>query len=397
MLTESVVSSKVFTREMRAAECDLAVSVIVPTRNEAGNVEKLLAGLRNAFYGISMEVIFVDDSSDDTPQVIQAAIQRFPAQNVSLIHRPPEERQGGLGGAVVVGLKAALADFACVMDGDLQHPPELVPVLLKTAIEQNADLVAATRRNEDSQVSGLSASRNLISHGLDLVTRLFFPRQLRRVSDPLTGFFLVRLNALDLPALHPKGFKILLEIIVRNPNLRKAEVPFHFARRFSGQSKASTSEALKYLSLLWTLRFGESSLRFIGFALVGVSGLLVNSLFLYLATDRLHIYYLISVAIATVASTLWNFSLTEAIVYRRRNQAGGRVKRLGLFFAVNSIALALRTPLIYLMTSLLGIYYVVSNLLSLAVLTILRFLVADRAIWGQAASSSPVRKAASYR
>ena len=97
----------------------------------------------------------------------------FPAQNVRLIHRSPEEQVGGLGGAVVVGLKAAHADYACVMDGDLQHPPEMVPVLLKTAIEQQADLVVATRRSEDSRVSGLNTARNLISRGLDMVARLF--------------------------------------------------------------------------------------------------------------------------------------------------------------------------------------------------------------------------------
>ena len=80
------------------------------------------------------------------------------------------------------------------------------------------------------------------------------------MSDPLTGFFLVRVKALDLGALKPKGFKILMEILVRNPKLRKAEVPFHFGERLAGQSKASTSEALKYLHLLWTMRFGEASL-----------------------------------------------------------------------------------------------------------------------------------------
>ncbi len=397
MLTKSVVSSKFFTQETRANQSGLTISVVVPTRNEAGNVEKLLTSLKSAFYGTFIEVIFVDDSSDDTPEVVVAAIEKFPAQNVRLIHRSPEEQVGGLGGAVAVGLKAACADYVCVMDGDLQHPPEMVPVLLKTALEQQADLVVATRRSEDSQVSGLSKARNLISRGLDMAARLFFYRRLHGVSDPLTGFFVVRVSALNLESLHPKGFKILLEILVRNPNLRKAEVPFHFAERFSGQSKASAKEAFKYLNLLWSLRFGEGSLRFIGFALVGVSGLLVNSLFLFLATDKLHVYYLVSAGIATVASTLWNFGLTEAIVYRAGSKAQGRLKRLGLFFVVNVIALGLRTPMIYLMTSLLGIYYVVSNLVSLALLTVLRFLVADNAIWGRASSSSGIEKSTTIR
>ena len=392
MLTKTVDSSKVFTQETQANPSGLTISVVVPTRNESGNVEKLLTSIKKAFYGTFIEVIFVDDSTDDTPQVVEAAAGRFPAQNVRMIHRAPEERSDGLGGAVIVGLKAARADYACVMDGDLQHPPEVVPVLLQTAIEQQADLVVATRRAEDSQVSGLNTARNLISRGLDLVARAFFFRRLRGVSDPLTGFFLVRVKALDLQALHPKGFKILLEILVRNPNLRKAEVPFHFGQRFAGQSKASASEAFKYFNLLWTLRFGEGSLRFIGFALIGVTGILVNSLFLFLATDKLHVYYLVSAGIATVASTLWNFSLTEAIVYRAQSHAQGRAIRLGGFFVVNLIALALRTPIIYLMTSVMGIYYEISNLVSLAALTVLRFLVADNLIWGQASSTAAPQK-----
>ena len=186
MLTKAVDSSKVFTQITRANQSGLTLSVIVPTRNESGNVEKLLTGIKNAFYGTFIEVIFVDDSTDDTPQVVESAASRFPAQNIRVIRRPPEERGDGLGGAVIVGLKAARAEYACVMDGDMQHPPEVVPVLLKTAIEQQADLVVATRRADASQVSGLNTARNLISRGLDLVARAFFFRRLQGVTDPLT-------------------------------------------------------------------------------------------------------------------------------------------------------------------------------------------------------------------
>ncbi len=235
----------------------LALSVIVPTRNEAGNVERLLTGLQEAFGEAEIEVIFVDDSTDETPQVIEAVSQHFPSIQVSLIHRPPEACVGGLGGAVVAGLEVARAEYACVMDGDLQHPPQLVPVLLRTATDHQVDLVVATRRGDQSRISGLNFARNLISQGLDGLARCLFPNQLRGVSDPLTGFFLVRVAAIQFQALRPQGFKILLEILVRNPDLRKEEVPFHFGQRFAGQSKASVAEAWKYLSLLWRLRFGK--------------------------------------------------------------------------------------------------------------------------------------------
>ena len=275
------------------------------------------------------------------------------------------------------------------MDGDLQHPPELIPQLLDTAISQKVDLVVATRRSNDSQVSGLNFVRNQVSHGLDMLARMFFPRRLRGVSDPLTGFFLVRVNAINLEALHPKGFKILLEIIVRNSNLKKAEIPFHFGERVAGESKASVKEAWRYLSLLWTLRFGSGSIRFAGFALVGLSGIAVNSLALFLVTDLLHIYYLISVIVATLVSTIWNFALTETWVYRSGNQPQGRSRRFVLFFGMNLVALVLRSPLIFVLTSFLGIFYVVSNLVSLVLLTGIRFLTSDYFIWNRTSLTVP--------
>jgi dolichol-phosphate mannosyltransferase len=359
------------------------LSIIIPTRNEAGNINPLLERISRVLNGIHAEVLFVDDSNDDTPQAVETAKLNFPDLHIQLFHRATGQRMGGLGGAVLLGLQNVHSDYACVMDGDLQHPPELLPFLLQTAKSKRVDLVVATRRNQESQVAGLNITRNIISKGLDLAARLFFPRRLQGVSDPLSGFFLVRVKALDLTALQPNGFKILLEILVRNPQLQKAELPFHFGERLSGESKASAKEALNYLKLLWNLKFGNSTLRFGGFALVGATGILVNSLVLYLATANLHIYYLISAALATVASTLWNFFLTELIVYRAANHVQGRFQRLLLFSAMNLAALTLRSPIIYLLTTYLVINYLISNLISLGMLTVLRFLTADSMIWRQ--------------
>ncbi len=374
----------------------LDLSIIIPTRNEVGNINPLLTRINQALSGIHAEVLFVDDSTDETPQMIEAAIPLFPNLIIRLFHRTAEKRIGGLGGAVFLGLKNARSEYACVMDGDLQHPPELLPALLRTALEKNVDLVAATRRVENSQVTGLNAARNLISRGLDLVARAFFPRRLHGVSDPLSGFFLVRIKALDLSTLQPNGFKILLEILVRNPKLHKAEVPFHFGERLSGKSKASTVEAYNYLKSLWTLKFGSGSLRLAGFVLVGASGIFINSLVLYLVTARLNIYYLVSVVIATVASTVWNFGLTEFWVYRAAHHPDGRLRRFALFSVMNLAALALRSPIIIVLTSLFNVHYVVSNLISLVLLTGLRFLTADNMIWGQMTAASTARRVYSY-
>lgn len=362
------------------ANVDLTLTVIVPTRNEAGNIHMLLERLQSALIGQAVEVIFVDDSSDDTPRVISESGCDFSGLQIRMIHREPEQRAGGLGSAVLAGLQASRAPYACVMDGDLQHPPELVPVLLKTAHDRSADIVVASRRVEGSEVRGLNTARNWISKSLDLLARVLFSRELRGVSDPLTGFFLVRPSALSLDTLHPKGFKILMEILVRHPNLSKAEIPFIFGERLAGKSKASATEVFRYLNLLWTLRFNEASLRFIIFALVGASGILVNSLAVALFTERMGIYYLVSVALGTIVSSTWNFYLSEALVFGSRSQPG-QLRRFGLFFLMNAAALALRSPMIYALTAGLGMYYLLSNFLTLVLLTVIRFFLADNLIW----------------
>ena len=363
----------------------LTLSVIVPTRNEAGNIATLLDRLQSALIGQVAEVLFVDDSSDDTPRVIEQSACDFPGLEIRLLHRAPEQRTGGLGGAVVAGLQAARAPFACVMDGDLQHPPELVPVLLQTAHERGADIVVASRRVAGSEVNGLNLARNLISKSLDLAGRVLFFRELRGVSDPLTGFFLVRTAALNLETLHPRGFKILMEILVRHPALVKTEIPFTFGERLAGKSKASATEVFRYLSLLWTMRFGEASLRFLGFALVGASGILVNSAAVAFFTELLGVQYLASAGLGTVVSTTWNFGLSEYLVFASPVHTGvGR--RFALFFVMNSLALALRSPILYALTSGLGVHYLLSNLISLLVLTVARFFLADHLIWSTPAA-----------
>ena len=181
----------------------------------------------------------------------------------------------------MAGLQSAGLEYAVVMDGDLQHPPSLLPTLLETAISQHADMVVATRRSQESTVAGLNAARNFISRVLDLTARVFFPKQLHGVSDPLTGFFLVRVNAINPQSLTAKRISRSCLRSLSVLNLKKAEVPFHFGERFAGQSEATAKEVFKYLNLLWVLRFGESSLRFIGFALVGLSGIVINSAWQY--------------------------------------------------------------------------------------------------------------------
>jgi dolichol-phosphate mannosyltransferase len=235
------------------------LSVLVPTRNEAGNVEELLRRLAAAVAGVPTEVIFIDDSDDLTPEVIRSIARRGGggACQVSLIHRQDARRAGGLAGAVVDGLRAARAPWACVLDADLQHPPETIPRLLARAERDGADLVVASRHCAQGGADGLGPVRSLISVVSSAAARTLFPWRLRGVTDPMSGFFLVRPGAIDLEALRPRGFKILLELLVRCDSLRRAEVGFRFADRHAGESKGSLREGLNYLRSLGELRFGR--------------------------------------------------------------------------------------------------------------------------------------------
>jgi dolichol-phosphate mannosyltransferase len=356
------------------------VSVVLPTKEEAGNVELVAARLNAILPDVPLEVIFVDDSDDDTP----AAIRRIEsARPVRLLHRSPAERTGGLGGAVVAGIRAARGEWVCVMDADLQHPPEVIDDMLAQARATASEVVVASRFCPGGKVGPFRRVRKALSRVSSRAALTLFP-SLRHVTDPMSGFFLVRRDALDLDGLQPQGFKILLEILVRTQGLRVSEVPFEFGKRHAGQTKASLREGLRYGSQLWHLQIGKIASRFGRFGVVGLTGLVVNTLVLAALAGPLGMNYILAVVLATQGSTLWNFLLTEAWVFPDRKHRRSWIKRITMFALMNDAALVLRIPIVLALTSGLGAHYLVSNLISLLALTVIRFAVADTVIWGKA-------------
>jgi glycosyltransferase involved in cell wall biosynthesis len=374
----------------------LALSIVVPTKNEADNVAPLVEELEQAFPQERVEIIFVDDSTDGTPEAVRAVAQSA-RHEVKLIHRDPEKRTGGLSGAVVRGIEAARADHVCVMDGDLQHPPALVPQLLAAAHETGADMVVASRYcTEDKRVESFRIVRAAVSKVSGAAAKFFFRGALRDVTDPLSGFFLVRREAVDLGRLRPRGFKILLEILARTPHLRVTEVPFTFGIRHAGESKASVGQGLTYLRQVLDLRFAGRIGRFVRFGVVGASGIGVNVAAFAALLHWAGFHYLLAAVLSTQVSTAWNFALTEGWVFRdRRADRPGSV-RLVLFFAMNNLALALRGPMLVLLIAGLALNDVLANFITLVALTLIRFTVSDGWIWGERGAAKP-RPAFFYR
>jgi dolichol-phosphate mannosyltransferase len=225
-----------------------AISVIVPTLNEAENLPQLVPRVAAALTGREFEIIVVDDDSrDDTKAVCARLAQQFP-----LALHVRQQPKDGLSGAVLSGFGLAQGDILVVMDADLQHPPETLPALI-APLEQTgdgaADFVLGSRHAPGGTVEekwGLL--RRINSRVATLLARPFAGP---RTTDPMSGFFALRRETLArAERLTPLGYKIGLELMSKCRVERVREVPIHFKARARGRSKLTVAQQVKYLEHL---------------------------------------------------------------------------------------------------------------------------------------------------
>ena len=352
------------------------VTIVVPSFNERENVVALIDQINAALPVIDAEILYVDDSTDDTALMVQDAAHtsRLPLR---VLHR--EHPTGGLAGAVVEGIRASEADYVIVMDADLQHPADLIPTLLETAVGGHLDLVMASRYSGDGDASGLSSSwRRSVSGVSTVLVRSCFPRRIGQVcTDPMTGFFCLRRESVDLDRLRARGFKILLEILARH-DLRVSEIPFSFGRRAGGESKASWQNGLEFLHQMVSLRMGRMS----RFAAVGGVGTLVNLAILWVLTAVVGWNYLAAAIVATELTILHNFLLQERFVFRDlKDGLHNQRSRLARSFGFNNIEAAVRLPILVLLVTTLNLNPVLVQAVTLAVAFFARFIYASRVVY----------------
>lgn len=348
------------------------LTVIVPTFNEGPNVAELVRRIGAALEGREFEVLFVDDSTDETPDIIRAVANAsvFP---VRLIHRDAPD--AGLGGAVLEGFHAAQARWCLVMDGDLQHPPEDIPRMLDRAAVGDVDVVVASRYVAGGTAGGLAGvTRTAVSRVSTALTKSMFPRKLHGTTDPMTGYFLVDRDAIELDALRPRGFKILLEILARR-QLRIGEVPFAFASRYAGESKASFTQGIRFLTQLAMLRFGRMS----AFALVGGVGAIANLVIMW-GLIRLGMDYLPAAIIASEVTIIGNFLLLEYLVFADMRAESGLMRtRFIKSFAFNNLEALVRIPVLALLVQDAHVPSVLAAAITLVAAFAVRFVY--HALW----------------
>lgn len=234
---------------------NIDLTILLPTYNEAANIAPLLRAIAQALKEtpVEYEIVFVDDSSDMTPDVIRRMQELYP--NLRLIHRSIEARTG-LATALIDGFSAAKGEYILCMDSDLQHPPQTIPRLLDKLRESEADVVVATRYAGEGSAEGLgSLYRRAVSHLCRLASWCLIP-QTRKTTDPGSGFFVFRksiVNTVNFRGL--RGFKILIDILARTKKLHVAEVPFTFLKRTNDESKATVEQGLAFIFHLLTLKY----------------------------------------------------------------------------------------------------------------------------------------------
>jgi dolichol-phosphate mannosyltransferase len=220
-------------------------TIVIPTYNERDRLGALLERIFDAcdHAGLAVEVVVVDDNSaDGTGRVADEwAISR----RVRVIHRAGKL---GLGTAVLEGFAIAQTDVVGVMDGDLSHPPELLPRLFRTIADGNFDLVVGSRYVRGGGTENWAIGRWLLSRA-----GCWLARPLTPVRDAMSGFFLIRREHLDGFSTSVRGFKIGLELFVRSQPRRLAEVGYVFVGRTLGASKMSFREASGFLQQLVSL------------------------------------------------------------------------------------------------------------------------------------------------
>ncbi|KOU59117.1 dolichol-phosphate mannosyltransferase [Streptomyces sp. MMG1533] len=381
MTQESIVPGELDDPAVRVTEVPEpgAVTIVVPTFNESANIRELLHQITESVPSrLPCEVVFVDDSTDDTPEVIYEAAKDCPFP-VTVLHR--DEPAGGLGGAVVEGMKAAGSDWIVVMDGDCQHPPSLVPELVATGERANAGLVVASRYIKGGSRAGLAGSyRVAVSRAATWLTKSLFPRRLHGISDPMSGFFAIRRSAVTADVLQPLGYKILLELAVRSRPRGVTEVPFVFQDRFAGESKSSAQEGFRFLRHLVGLRTASPVARMVGFGLIGATGFVPN-LFGLWALTALGMHYVPAEILANQLGVAWNFVLIEHLLFRDRRRHRQWWDRVGRFALLANADLVLRIPLIALFVHRFDMSALSATALALVTTFVLRFVGTEALVY----------------
>ncbi|AIQ14740.1 glycosyltransferase [Paenibacillus durus] len=353
------------------------LSIIIPTFNEKDNVTTISNRIIQAMEktGSNYEILFVDDSKDETPQILDELSKKF--SQIKYIHRTNGR---GLGTAVVEGFDKSRGTYIIVMDADLQHPPELLPLILQR-LQEGSDLIIPSRFVEGGSDGGLNAFRKLVSWTARMIGRVSIKR-MRNITDCTGGFFGLNRNVLINADLDPIGWKILMEVLVKGNYKTVHEIPYSFVSRDAGESKMSGKEQLNYLRhILKLVCSSEEDRKFYIFCLIGLSGVLVNLAMLFILVDILHLGHLRSSIIASFTAMLSNFILNDTLTWKmKKDGASSLIPKFSKFVVVSSVGIII-TALFAQFASWLKISIVFGQMIGIVAATLWNFKINNIWTW----------------
>ena len=360
-----------------------AISIIIPTYKEKENITPLVERIHNSLSKYDYEIVIVDDNSADGSEELVADLsRRYP---VKIIVR---KNKRGLSSAVVDGIASTSSEFVIVMDADLQHPPEVLPEIVKAL--ENHDFVMASRYIKGGSPGEWKLSRKIVSKGATLLALPIAPK----VKDPMSGFFGFKRAAADMASLSPTGWKIGLEILVRSKFKSVTEVPYTFVPRAHGESKLSRRIMGQYLRQLLDLY--SYKYQVLNFMVVGGIGFVINmglysllTLVPALKTFEFNkvgqTYYLPPFVLSSLVAIISNYLLNKISTFKGwKEQKGG----FGRYIVMSLATLVLDTGLLFIFVEKGNLAPQPAAALAILIVFVVRFFIARSWVWKK---KSPVK------
>ncbi len=357
---------------------EVKLSVIAPTYNEAENIEILIAKISEALKDIPHEIIISDDDSpDETWKIVENISKDNP--HVRCLRRMTNR---GLYPAVLDAFEMANGKYLAVIDADLQHDESKLPAMLELIEQEKHGLVIGTRYADGGGTEGWNQTRMFISKAANFVACMLLKR---KCSDMMGGFLMVERDTYTeiKKKLNPRGFKILMDIVQNLPKEKTiGQVPYVFKSRQQGESKLDKKVMFDFLVSLYELsiigRF--IPLKFMQFCLVGLSGVGVNWLILYLGKDFTHINIRIVIISAILISMLGNFILNNIWTFSREASDKSVFVKAVQFFLICGIGAGINYIITYSLYKLDLLIYLAS-FLGIAAATVWNYALNSLVTW----------------
>jgi dolichol-phosphate mannosyltransferase len=364
----------------------LDLTLVLPTFQESRNIRstlELVSETLRSVAGLTFEIVVVDDDSPDGTWLL-ALDQAEEIPELRVMRRTAEK---GLATAVIRGWQVARGRILGVMDADLQHPPEVLAGLTELMLK-GADLAVGSRHVEEGGVGDWSMIRRVISRTAQLIGLMILPEVVGRVSDPMSGYFLVKRSAIAGRLLNPKGYKILIEVLARGKVRTIAESGYVFQERQQGESKVSMAIYIEYLEHLLRLRYVLlRDSRLVKFCAVGLSGAVIDMAVLYLLSDPRTLHWgltrskILATEVAVINNFLWNDAWTFANLVPKALSFRGKLRRFVKFNAICSLGMMLSVILLNLQFNLLGMNRYVANGIAILAAASWNYFANERLGW----------------